>query len=302
MGPTTPVAIDYPVIDVIPVGAASDSTPVAIASFDFDPSAYPTPAQQPRVIRFEATVQTSDAGVPAEISIWSVTDGYQVNAVQSVSLTPERVTFDMTIGAGTTDSGEIRNSLKSYEIRLRAAGGSATILCTYGTVHVLYTTATGAIGATGATGPTGPAGATGSTGPAGATGATGATGLVGTSQLTFGTVTTDASTTSATFVDLLSKTFSLAATTQTLVQASITISASLAATVTLQLLVDGNAYALSDVTLALNTNGNAFLQVSTNLTSGSRTVKIQWKTGAGTARCRPQSANEQASILALAVG
>lgn len=117
-------------------------------------------------------------------------------------------------------------------------------------------------------------------------------------QLAAAVLATDATTTSASFVDLLSSTFTVggAVTAQTLGVA--TISTSLAAVVAFQFLLDGTAVGVPhDLTVALGASVPIMLLVpSMALSAGSHTLKLQWKTTLGTARCRPVTANEGASF------
>lgn len=120
-------------------------------------------------------------------------------------------------------------------------------------------------------------------------------------QIAAATLATDTTTTSGTFVDLLSATFTAGSAMTAEMNGDVTVSTSLAATISFQIVLDGSAVgAPRDITLALGAVATLPLQApSLSLTTGSHTLKIQWKTTLGTARCRPQSANEGASFSVM---
>lgn len=124
-------------------------------------------------------------------------------------------------------------------------------------------------------------------------------------ELVSASLATDASTSSSSYADLHSASLTVGGPTAKVdIEAPVTLSVSLAAITSLQLLVDGSIvdHAI-DLTLALGAAGTAFLSAyGVSLATGTHTVKIQWRTTVGSARCRPATANERAAIRVLQVG
>lgn len=129
-------------------------------------------------------------------------------------------------------------------------------------------------------------------------------------QTAEGRVTTNATTTSNTLVDLTGATVTITtqAGSKVLVQVSYSTSTTsvLGATTTLVLDIDGVTElgsASSFTLLASSTQGGGFTKLKTGLSAGSHTFKLKWATSASTAQCRPVSNpnSEHATIVVTEV-
>lgn len=119
-------------------------------------------------------------------------------------------------------------------------------------------------------------------------------------QSTFIEQVADTTTTSASFVTLLTQSITI----QTGSILLIDVSASISNTtnnnnVDIQITIDGTPArgAGTRVPVANQPGGFAIVYRKTGLTAGAHTVLLQWRTGANTARCRPTTTvNEHASL------
>lgn len=120
-------------------------------------------------------------------------------------------------------------------------------------------------------------------------------------QTTFTEVTVDTTTGSGVFVDLISQVITITA--GSIILISFTASASNTSqntTIDFQLMIDGVATRGTGMRTSSTTapQGNAITYRKTGLAVGAHTIKIQWRTGGGTARVRPvATAIEHASLL-----
>ncbi len=123
----------------------------------------------------------------------------------------------------------------------------------------------------------------------------------------FNTLSTDQTTVSVTFVDLLSVTITISAGSDLIVTVTAAVSSSGSNNnANIRLLIDGVAQQgaqeelkSSDISASLAIR----CQVS-GLAAGARTVKLQWKTNASTLRCRPATVpdSEHACLIVEEVG
>lgn len=120
-------------------------------------------------------------------------------------------------------------------------------------------------------------------------------------QLASATLGTDTSTSSSTYSNLLTTTFNVDAALSAQIDTTATVSTTVAALVSFQVAVDGTPVGSArDLTVALGATVSLPISVpSQSLAAGSHTIQLQWRTALGTARCRPQTANEGASITVL---
>ena len=96
------------------------SGPLSIGSITIDPSKFPN-----RTFKFEAVVSTEDALAVATIRLYNLTDG---ELVTGASLTSSSLTLEHVISASLTvgtSAGNLKNSLKTYEVQLFRAGGTS---------------------------------------------------------------------------------------------------------------------------------------------------------------------------------
>lgn len=98
------------------------------------------------------------------------------------------------------------------------------------------------------------------------------------------------------FVDLLTTSFNLADPCTALIQSWLFLSATLLATATSQILVDGSVVQVNDVSLSLGSAGFVGNLLPAALAAGSHTIKVQWKATAAS-RIRPTTANESAILI-----
>ncbi len=141
----------------------------------------------------------------------------------------------------------------------------------------------GPTGATGSIGNTGPTGPTGTTGPTGADGITGATGSNGTTDLGSHVLNSNATTSSSSYSDLLSVTFSLSGSQRIRIDACYEVVAGLASTISLELVIDGVVEQIHAHSLLLGASVRDTYVSAATLSSGSRTISVKWKSSAGTA-------------------
>ena len=107
-------------------------------------------------------------------------------------------------------------------------------------------------------------------------------------QSVFTSLAADTNTTSTTFVDLLSLTLNIKSGSKLKSQFTASANSSAAATINFRFVVDGvvKEAVASDMT-ANGTQSFTLTNLTTGLSAGNRTVKIQWKVSAGTASIRP---------------
>jgi len=88
----------------------------AIGGDVFDPSIIPNPSSS-RKITFNASINTSNGSVSAQVRLFNVTDGIVVPGTEfsSTSLTPEFFTVVLAVPAA------LPNAAKTYEVQLRTA-------------------------------------------------------------------------------------------------------------------------------------------------------------------------------------
>lgn len=120
-------------------------------------------------------------------------------------------------------------------------------------------------------------------------------------QTGFVEITSDTTTTSGTYVDLLSLTLTTDANMVEIhFTASVSNTAAFGSSPSFQLVIDGSAVRGAKVRVleAVEASCAAITYRSSQLTAGSHTFKIQWLTDTSTARIRPVTTiNEHASLL-----
>jgi len=152
-------------------------------------------------------------------------------------------------------------------------------------------------------GPLGPQGNQGSAGPQGNQGNQGFQGAGSSLQTEFTEVTTDQTTSSATFVPLMSQTITMIAADFLIIHFSFSVSNTNDASVDFQILLDGvpQRAASEGFSGANRRVGSGAIVLRRSPGIGLHTIDVEWRTNAGTAQIRPiAGADEEHASLLLA--
>lgn len=125
-------------------------------------------------------------------------------------------------------------------------------------------------------------------------------------QTVYAEITSNQTTTSAAFVDLLTLNVNVAGNTNLLIWVGYSVSFSVyfARSAMLRLMVDGVEVLRSGAEEYQIGQAGGFVYRASGLAAGARTIALQWRiaiAGDGTLRCRTTNAGEDASIVAMEV-
>ena len=248
-------------------------------------------------------------------------DRYQTTSATTFTIPAVDASVTFTIETGlaytlnqsvtVTPTGHLADHFHGNVTAYNPATGSMTVLCTETDVAgesypAWIVNLSGAVGAVGDTGPTGPTGATGPTGPTGPAGSD-ATSLY--RQSVFAEISADTTTTSSSFVDLLTANITTTASGNVLL-IHFDVCGDNTGTnndVHFRITIDGVAKrsAAMDIDISGSTQCAAITYRATT-TTGSHTVKAQWRSpsGGSTSRIRPVADvdSHHASLLVEEVG
>jgi hypothetical protein len=105
----------------------------AIGQFQFNPDYY----GQVAAYRLQAVISTSKGSITGSVQLYNVTDGEAVTngLVQTSSIAPDAVLGSPLIMGSA--AGNLKDTIKTYEVRISVTGTDATDILTVGSVTLL---------------------------------------------------------------------------------------------------------------------------------------------------------------------